>query len=107
MKHEFNIPFNYDFKPYYYGPYSESLTEATDTLIGLGYLKEEKERLGFGVSKYVYELTPSGKQKIELSLKNIKELDLEKIKEYIKDLEEKPTEELVLESKQVSKLYNN
>ncbi len=107
MKHGNNIPFSFNFKPYYYGPYSEELTEALDTLTGLGYLKEEKEWISDGISQYSYELTPSAKEQLESELKKIspEELDLEKIKKSTEELEDKLTEELVLESKTVSKLY--
>ena len=106
LKHGRDIPFSYNFKPYYYGPYSEELTDAVDTLVGLGLLKEEKEILNSGISKYVYELTPQGNEKIEESVKNIQTgIDIEKFQALTKELESKSTEDLVLESKSVSKLY--
>lgn len=106
LKHGNDIPFLFNFKPYYYGPYSEELTDAVDTLVGLGLLTEKKEALASGVSKYVYELTPQGKEKVEGNIKNIQsEIDLDKLKTLTKNLEEKSTEELVTESKLTSKLY--
>lgn len=106
LKHGCDIPFSYNFKPYYYGPYSEELTDAVDTLVGLGLLKEEKEILNSGIAKYVYELTPQGNEKIEESVKNIQTgIDIEKFQALTKELESKSTEDLVLESKSVSKLY--
>jgi len=106
LKHGRDIPFSYNFKPYYYGPYSEELTDAVDTLVGLGLLKEEKEILNSGIAKYVYELTPQGNEKIEESVKNIQTgIDIEKFQALTKELESKSTEDLVLESKSVSKLY--
>ena len=106
LKHGHDIPFSYNFKPYYYGPYSEELTDAVDTLVGLGLLKEKKEILDSGIAKYVYELTPQGNEKIEESVKNIQTgIDIEKFQALTKELESKSTEDLVLESKSVSKLY--
>lgn len=106
LKHGRDIPFSYNFKPYYYGPYSEELTDTVDTLVGLGLLKEEKEILNSGIAKYVYELTPQGNEKIEESVKNIQTgIDIEKFQALTKELESKSTEDLVLESKSVSKLY--
>lgn len=105
LKHKYKIPFSYKFKPYYYGPYSEGLTEAVDTLVGLDYLRETKETLNYGISKYTYVLTDSGKDKAG-GLNNADQgVDLDAFKTAIRTLGSKSTEELVSESKSVSQLY--
>ena len=106
LKHGREVPFSFNFKPYYYGPYSEELTDAVDTLVGLGFLMEKKEILSSGISKYVYELTPQGNEKVEEHIKNItSDIDIEKFETLTQELEGKSTEDLVLESKSVSNLY--
>jgi len=106
LKHGREVPFSFNFKPYYYGPYSEELTDAVDTLVGLGLLMEKKEILSSGISKYVYELTPQGNEKVEEHIKNItSDIDIEKFETLTQELEGKSTEDLVLESKSVSNLY--
>ncbi len=106
LKHGSEVPFSFNFKPYYYGPYSEELTEAVDTLVGLGLLTEKKEIFNSGISKYVYELTPQGNDKVEENIKNItSDIDIEKFETLTQELEGKSTEDLVLESKSVSNLY--
>ena len=60
LKHKYEVPFSYEFIPYHYGPFSESLTAAIDNLVSLGYVKEiQSEYSGF--LQYTYELTTVGK----------------------------------------------
>ena len=106
LKYGYNIPFSYDFRPYYYGPYSEDLTDAVDTLIGLRVLMESKKTLSSGIVKYMYELTPQGKEKAKQIIKNIQDIDLDRFKKLIKELNDKQTRDLVLESKRVSPFYS-
>ena len=106
LKHGHSVPFSYNFIPYYYGPYSEDLTDTVDSLVGLGLLTETKEMYPSGIPKYVYELTPQGTEKVEGNIKTIQsEIDLDKLQTLTKTLDEKSTEDLVFESKQTSKLY--
>lgn len=54
------------FEPYYYGPYSESIAMATNSLVGLDFLNEVEARFPamptdmFEPRKYTYRLTSSG-----------------------------------------------
>jgi len=106
LKHGHEVPFSFNFKPYYYGPYSEELTDVVDTLVGLGLLAEKKELLSSGISKYVYELTPQGGEKVEERLRNENtDIDIGRFQTLTHELQDKSTEDLVLESKAVSNLY--
>ncbi len=55
-----------EFAPYYYGPYSESIAMATNTLVELDFLSEKEDRFPtdsteiFEPRKYTYLLTPAG-----------------------------------------------
>ena len=54
------------FEPYYYGPYSESIATATDTLVTLDFLNEIEERFPatardiFEPRRYTYQLSKAG-----------------------------------------------
>jgi uncharacterized protein YwgA len=59
LKFNKQVSFNFDFKSYFYGPYSEDLTEAVNGLIGMKILKETIVPVGYGY-RYEYELTDQG-----------------------------------------------
>jgi uncharacterized protein YwgA len=62
LKYKYNIPFNFDFIPYYYGPFSEDLSSSLDTLVGSGILKEQKNTISDSITQFAYELTDHGKK---------------------------------------------
>ena len=64
LKHRDGIPLGFDFVPYYYGPYSETLAGTIQSLVGAGYVYEEPVEIGVGIFKYKYSLTEQGKQEI-------------------------------------------
>ena len=57
-----------EFEPHFYGPYSESLAMATNTLVALGFLDETEERFlpvsadVFEPRRYTYKHTQAGKK---------------------------------------------
>ncbi|HKU32716.1 MAG TPA: hypothetical protein VJR22_02580 [Candidatus Nitrosotalea sp.] len=107
LKYGAKIPFNYEFRSYYYGPYSDNLTEAIDTLTSLGFIKERREMLTDYISKYVYELTDDGKKKVSSVLIKMKKNNpqlLSKLNSSVNELKTKRTDELVIKSKEVSHL---
>lgn len=61
------LKLGFEFEPHYYGPFSESVAMATNTLVGLGFLKEIEEHFPaaptslFEPRRYTYELTSGGK----------------------------------------------
>lgn len=56
------LPFTFEFKSYFYGPYSDELTEAVNGLIGMKVLEESIVPLDYGGYRYEYELTKEGKK---------------------------------------------
>jgi uncharacterized protein YwgA len=109
LKYGEKIPFNYEFRSYFYGPYSDNLTDAIDTLTSIGFVKEKREMITDYASKYVYELTDEGKRKVSSILSNMKRHNsqlLSKLSSSINELKTKSTEELVIKSKEVSHLYS-
>jgi len=57
------LPSEYTFIPYDYGPFSANLLHEVDELKKEGYITERKVTLTDG-EKYVYELTDAGKQAV-------------------------------------------
>jgi len=55
-----------EFEPHYYGPYSDPIAMATNTMVALGFLDEKDERFPAGPTdifeprRYTYQLTPAG-----------------------------------------------
>jgi len=62
LKYKYKFPFTFNYKSYYYGPYSEELSDTIDTLVGVKLLKETPITLGFSVFRYDYSLTKEGSQ---------------------------------------------
>ena len=61
LKHEYEVPFSFEYIPYYYGPFSENLASSLDNLVGLGYVLEERTEYS-GLLQYTYRLTSSGEE---------------------------------------------
>jgi uncharacterized protein YwgA len=53
------------FKYHHYGPYSRELSDVLQQSVASGLLREEREDLRDGQSKYTYELTASGRRWLE------------------------------------------
>jgi uncharacterized protein YwgA len=65
---------DYQFRPHYYGPYSEKVADAVDSLVASGFLTENKEVFStanvFGERKrYSYTITPDGLELFSFSKK--------------------------------------
>jgi uncharacterized protein YwgA len=60
LKFKSKIPFTFDYKSYYYGPYSEELSETINTLVGVKLLKETITAVGYNSYRYDYFLTKEG-----------------------------------------------
>jgi len=98
LKFQSEIPFTFNYKSYYYGPYSEDLSETINTLVGVKLLKETMVSVGYNSYRYVYSLTEQGK-KLSDKLFATKEPLIAKIKREIEKLEIIGTPELVLLAK--------
>jgi len=55
-----NLPFSFNYKPYYYGPYSDDLSEGINTLVGMKLLDEKIVPTRRGSYRYDYKLTDEG-----------------------------------------------
>jgi uncharacterized protein YwgA len=70
LKEERGIPFSFSFQPYFYGPYSEDLTDLIETLVSSQFLREEEEEMWPGIVQYDYTLTEKG----EILLRRLQQL---------------------------------
>ena len=61
LKFKSKMPFTFGYKSYYYGPYSEELSETINTLVGVKLLKENITGVGYNSYRYDYTLTKEGK----------------------------------------------
>ena len=105
LKHEDEIPISFDFKPYFYGPYSVRLSNAINVLVATGIVEQTITRVGFRVYRYDYNLTPVGR-KLFLSIKKkIEERNpeiLSKLDSKIKKLEEMSIPSIISQAKECS-----
>ena len=98
LKFQSKIPFRFNYKSYYYGPYSEDLSETINTLVGVKLLKETIVSVGYNSYRYDYSLTEQGK-KLSDKLFETNGSFFTKLQREIKKLEIIDTPELVLLAK--------
>jgi uncharacterized protein YwgA len=107
LKTKYGLPFDFDFKPYYYGPYSEELSDVISLLRALGFAEEKIDSLGLDKIRYDYFLTEKGKRYFEQFSrsreKNMEEV-VEKLRRNISELSSCPTPKLILEAKSLMKV---
>ena len=101
MKYKNKIPFSFEFRRYFYGPYSEDLADIVDSMVGTGLLKEWSELLGPDVVKYTYGLSDKGKELAERTVNVLDKKLITKIQKSSEEMSELPTSELVSLSKRV------
>jgi len=103
LKYKEGVPFSFEFKPYFYGPYSEDLSDVIETLVGAGLLVEERELIWPSrLVRYRYSLSGKGK---ELSDRIVRGFENDKIEKKIEntsgDLNALPIDELVYMAKRL------
>lgn len=105
LKYEDEIPMSFEFKPYFYGPYSVRLSNAINALVATGILKETIVSVGFRAYRYDYGLTRVGR-KLFLSIKEkLKEKDpaiVSKLSSKIRELERMSIPDITAQSKECS-----
>jgi len=62
LREKYGVPFSFKFRPYYYGPYSEDLSDLISVLKAINIVNEFPEELGLGITRYNYQLTERGKK---------------------------------------------
>ena len=102
LKYKDHIPLEFNYVPYFYGPYSEELADSIKSLVGAGYLQEDATEIGVGVYQYNYSLTEEGRRVIQPILNNnvpIYSTAPERIKIRVNEIGAMELEELVRFSK--------
>jgi uncharacterized protein YwgA len=102
LKYQDKIPFSFEFKPYFYGPYSEQLAEAIEVLESSNIVNEEPRLLSNDIIQYNYELTEFGK-KLHKKLANQNEELASDLADVLEPITKLPTGELVRLSKRFIK----
>jgi len=103
LKYQHGVPFQFQFRPYFYGPYSEQLAEAINVLEAVGLVTEVEDELPSGVIQYDYYLTKKGEAVAEDMLtKNVPEEEsVSKLKKAVPKISHLETSELVAIAKSV------
>ena len=101
LKYKSKLPFTFNYKPYYYGPYSEELSETINTLVGVKLLKETIIPVGFNSFRYDYTLTEKGKQLFNKIQESCEQL-INSLSKEVEELERIETPNLVALAKKIS-----
>lgn len=102
LKFKSKIPFTFNYKSYYYGPYSEELSETINTLVGVKLLKEIITSVGYNSYRYDYSLTKQGEELFKRICP--KSNSLRQLRQEVKAFESIETPSLVSLAKAVSGL---
>lgn len=101
LKYKYNISFSFNYIPYFYGPYSDELADVIQSLVATGLVNEEVERLNDEIIQYKYSLTKKGEEFVNVLEHKCKDIvDKNKFIEYLEDINNKSTPELVKMSKE-------
>lgn len=105
LKELYEIPFSLEFRPYFYGPYSEDLADLISILKAIKVLDEIPEKLAPDIIRYNYEITEKGKEyfkKFKRARAEKKTLEiLERLKESTSEINRLRTPDLISTAKSV------
>jgi len=102
LKYVCKIPFQFKFKSYYYGPYSDDLADALSLLQGLNLITEEAEDIGEGMVRYTYRLTDKGAYIVNLLISKTSDKKIvSRIEKQLAEIQRMPTSELIVLSKKI------
>lgn len=104
LKHMYNVPTDYSFVRYYYGPFSRQLEHDIDILKFFGYISEKTKVISEEqhVVRYDYSLTDKGRQKVRSELQKLPGKELEKMQTSIQELCRLPPSLLILTAKSIA-----
>jgi uncharacterized protein YwgA len=95
LKYKYQIPFSFNFKSYYYGPYSEELADTLSLLQGTNLVEEVSEPINEGIVRYSYKLTERGENIIKSTSSTADRKFLSKMKKDIEEIQKIRTPELI------------
>jgi uncharacterized protein YwgA len=84
-----------DFAPHYYGPYSETVAQTMDSLVGVGLISESVEAFApfdpvanFDAKRFTYKLTPPGEKVLRDLEKGENKKELDQVKTLVRKMQE-------------------
>jgi len=103
LRERFGVPFTLRFKPYYYGPYSDELSDIVENLVALGLVEENRRYLADGVVEYSYKLTDAGSGflQTQISTDTLRKPPLANLVKGLRELRGLPTNILVATAKSI------
>jgi len=89
------------FRKYFYGPYSDDLSDVIENLVALGMIDETKRYLSEGVIQYTYRLTKFGDGFLttHLTRREYRKPPMSNLVKGLRELSQIPTPSLVATSK--------
>lgn len=96
LEHSYNVPLQYKFMPYLYGPYCPELQNHIDILVSENILKVEKHN-----GLFIYEITELGQKISKLTETKIRTEEKQNITGGLRALSPETTENLVKRSKKL------
>ena len=100
LKNVYNIPFTFLFRPYYYGPYSDELSEAVDSLRSVDAIGEELVERSSGIYQYNYVIYDKGRSILQNQLQGTQTI-IDRLDIAIEKLRDIDTWKLVTISKKI------
>jgi len=103
LRERFGVPFRLKFKPYFYGPYSDELSDIVENLVALGLIEENRRYLADGVVEYSYKLTDAGSGFLEtqVSSETLRKPQLTNLLKGVRELRGLPTNTLITTAKSI------
>jgi len=101
LQNQSKFPFTFKFKPYYYGPYSDDLSDTINFLVGMKLIEETIVPTRFYSFRYDYQLTEKGKL-VFSKVQQRSERIINTLIDEIKALEETSTTDLVKLAKKIT-----
>lgn len=102
LKYKYNVPFDFQYTSYFYGPYSYDLSEYLDSLLSYDLISETRIHLGTDVDRYDYSLTQKGSEFIDKFEKAVEDNnEFERIREAIQKMDDESTPHLVRTAKKL------
>lgn len=101
LKNSFNVPFGFEFRMYFYGPYSDSLADVLQLFKSVELIEENRVAIARGIVQYNYSLTDTGQEFLVTYFSNVERYReiYNKIEQGVKRMSNLPTSYLASVSK--------
>lgn len=109
LQFERKVPLKFNFRSYFYGPYSEDLADLISDLVGLKILEEEPVQIDYWRRRYDYRLSEQGKILFDNIYSKLKQENpelLTRLTQSIAELDNIPTPTLIEMAKEASQMQS-